>query len=79
MLSQVIPNHERGLYMGVQQTFGGVARVIGPIWAGFAFDYLGKGVPFFTGAALAAATIWLGVGIEDHIPSHSFVTKTTAS
>ena len=29
MLSQVIPNHERGLYMGVQQTFGGVARVGG--------------------------------------------------
>ena len=71
MLSQVIPNHERGLYMGVQQTFGGIARVIGPIWAGFAFDYLGRGVPFFTGAALAAATIWLGVGIEAHIPAHS--------
>ena len=70
MLSQVIPNHERGLYMGVQQTFGGLARVVGPIWAGFAFDYLGKGVPFFTGAALAGATILLGVGIEHHIPSH---------
>lgn len=68
MLSQVIPNHERGLYMGVQQTFGGLARVIGPIWAGFAFDYLGKGVPFYTGAALAAFTIVLGLGIEQHIP-----------
>ena len=70
MLSQVIPSHERGLYMGVQQTFGGVARVAGPLWAGFAFDYLGKGVPFFTGAALAAFTIFLGLGIERHIPSH---------
>jgi multidrug resistance protein len=69
MLSQVIPNHERGLYMGVQQTFGGIARVIGPIWAGFAFDYLGKGVPFFTGAALAAFTIVLGLGIERHLPA----------
>jgi MFS family permease len=68
MLSQVIPNHERGLYMGVQQTFGGLARVIGPIWAGFAFDYLGKGVPFYTGAALALFTLTLGVGIEAHLP-----------
>lgn len=68
MLSQVIPNHERGLYMGVQQTFGGVARVIGPIWAGFAFDYLGKGVPFWTGAGLALFTLTLGVGIEQHLP-----------
>jgi MFS family permease len=69
MLSQVIPNHERGLYMGVQQTFGGFARVIGPMWAGFAFDYLGKGVPFFTGSALALATIFLGLGIEAHLPA----------
>lgn len=71
MLSQVIPNHERGLYMGVQQTFGGLARVIGPIWAGFAFDYLGKGVPFFTGAALALFTLFLGVGIEAYLPSET--------
>jgi hypothetical protein len=55
--------------MGVQQTFGGLARVIGPIWAGFAFDYLGRGVPFATGAALAAITIVLGLGIERHIPA----------
>jgi len=27
-------------------------------------------VPFFTGAALAAITILLGVGIEHHIPAH---------
>lgn len=73
MLSQVIPNHERGLYMGVQQTFGGVARVAGPLWAGFAFDYFGHGVPFFTGAALAAFTIFLGLGIERHIPGHGTV------
>ena len=71
MLSQVIPNHERGLFMGVQQTFGGMARVVGPIWAGFAFDYLGKGVPFYTGAALAFLTIWVGLGIEKHLPGET--------
>jgi MFS family permease len=69
MLSQVIPNHERGLYMGVQQSFGGVARIAGPLWAGFAFDHLGKGVPFYTGALLAAGTILLGLGLEEHVPS----------
>jgi predicted MFS family arabinose efflux permease len=79
MLSQVIPNHERGLYMGVQQTFGGLARVIGPIWAGFAFDYLGKGVPFYTGAALAASTILIGLGIEAHLPSAAAKVPARAS
>ena len=65
-LSQVVPQHERGLYMGVQQTFGGLARVLGPIYAGLAFDYLGHGVPFFTGGAVVLATISLGLGMEQY-------------
>lgn len=69
MLSQVVPQHERGLYMGVQQTFGGVGRVIGPIYAGFTYDYLGHGVPFYTAALIVLATISLSVGIENSIPA----------
>jgi multidrug resistance protein len=65
MLSRVISSRERGLYMGVQQTFGGLARVIVPLWAGFSYDHLGRGVPFFTSAALVFGTIMLGVGIDD--------------
>jgi multidrug resistance protein len=61
LLSRVIEKHERGLYMGVQQTFGGVARVIGPLWAGWAYDNLGIGVPFWTGAALVALTLFVGI------------------
>jgi MFS family permease len=52
LLSRVVSPHERGLYMGVQQTFGGAGRVVGPIYAGWAFDHLGHGVPFYTGAAI---------------------------
>jgi MFS family permease len=65
MLSRVISNRERGLYMGVQQTFGGLARVIVPLWAGFSYDHLGRAVPFLTAAALVFGTIMLGVGIDD--------------
>ena len=66
LLSRVIERHERGLYMGVQQTFGGLARVIGPLWAGWAFDHLGVGVPFWTGAALVVSTLFLGLGMEGY-------------
>ncbi|MBM4193188.1 MAG: MFS transporter [Gemmatimonadetes bacterium] len=68
LLSRVVPAHERGLYMGVQQTFGGVGRVLGPLYAGFAYDHLGRGVPFYTGALIVLATISLTVGIEKNIP-----------
>ena len=65
MLSRVISSRERGLYMGVQQTFGGLARVIVPLWAGFSYDHLGRAVPMFTSAGLVLATIALGYGIDD--------------
>src|SRR6266513_1869112 len=65
MLSRVVSSRERGLYMGVQQTFGGLARVIIPLWAGFSYDHFGKTVPLFTSAALVLATIALGYGIDD--------------
>lgn len=67
MLSRIIERHERGLYMGVQQTFGGVARVVGPLGAGWAYDNLGVGVPFWTGAVLVAATLLLGVGMQNYV------------
>ncbi|MDQ3309156.1 MAG: MFS transporter [Gemmatimonadota bacterium] len=67
ILTRVIAAHERGLYMGVQQTFGGVARVIGPIAAGWAFDHLGPGVPFWTGAVVVLGTLALGAGMEEYI------------
>jgi len=63
LLSRVIPGHERGLYMGVQQTFGGMARVAFPILAGYAFDRVVE-LPFLVSAGLVAGTLFLGVGME---------------
>jgi MFS family permease len=65
LLSRVINRHERGVYMGVQQTYGGVARVLGPLGAGWAYDHLGEGIPFWTGAVLVAGTLLLSMGMEE--------------
>ena len=64
ILSRVIPSNERGLFMGVQQTFGGSARVLFPIIAGWAFDRFPE-LPFLMSAALVAGTILLGLGMEE--------------
>lgn len=64
MLSRVIPGHERGLYMGVQQTFGGMARVAFPILFGLAYDRV-TAAPFLLGAALVLGTLWVGAGMEE--------------
>lgn len=65
LLSRVISASERGLYMGVQQTYGGLARVVVPLWAGFAYDHLGHSVPFLTSAVLVLLTLLLGLGVDD--------------
>lgn len=65
LLTRVISASERGLFMGVQQTYGGIARVIIPLWAGFAYDQFGRGVPFITSAILVLGTVFLGLGLDD--------------
>jgi multidrug resistance protein len=65
LLSRVIPKNERGLYMGVQQAYGGMARVIVPLWAGFSYDHFGKNVPFITSSLLVLGTLFLNFGIDD--------------
>jgi MFS family permease len=65
MLSRVIEPRERGVYMGVQQSFGGAARVLFPLWAGWAFDRLGTPYPFWTSSVLVFGTILLGLRLEE--------------
>lgn len=65
LLSRVIASRERGLYMGVQQTFGGLSRVVIPLWAGFSYDHFGRAVPFLTSAALVLFSLFLNSGVDD--------------
>lgn len=67
LLSRVIPSHERGLYMGVQQTFGGASRAVFPLAFGVMFDRAGMGVPFWTSAAFVLFTLTLGAGLEGYV------------
>jgi MFS family permease len=66
LLSRVISSRERGLYMGVQQTFGGLARVIFPILFGFLFDRAVP-LPFLISGAMVAGTIYLGLGMDSYV------------
>ncbi|MES2176635.1 MAG: MFS transporter [Gemmatimonadota bacterium] len=66
LLSRVIPSTERGMYMGVQQTFGGIARVIFPIVFGMLFD-VSLPLPFLLAASLVLFTIYLGRDMQSYV------------
>jgi MFS family permease len=71
MLTRVVARHERGLYLGVQQTFGGAARVVFPVGAGVLMDRFGYGMPFLVSGILIIAMLPFAVrpGQEGAEPS----------
>jgi nitrate/nitrite transporter NarK len=66
MLSRAVSQRERGLYMGVQHTFGGISRVAFPLMAGYGMDVLGKGMPFLLAGALTLLCLILTTAMEDY-------------
>lgn len=55
---------ERGQVLGVQQTFGGISRVLAPIWATAVFQGWGTGVPFFIASGVVAGVTLLAFRVR---------------
>src|SRR2546425_4295786 len=69
LVSHRADKNEFGLVMGVQQALRGVASVIGPIWAGFAYQTLGPRVPFLACAAIIACATLLATRVPRGEPA----------
>ena len=63
LVSRLVPQEDRGMYLGLQQTFAGLARITAPLIYGQAFDLLGKGSPFWFAGTVVLATLLLGLGL----------------
>ena len=58
LISRRAGREEQGEVLGVSQSVGSLARVLGPLAAGFLFAEFGRDAPYLWGAALVAAA-WL--------------------
>jgi MFS family permease len=67
LLSRVVPGRERGLFLGVQQTFGGVSRVAFPVGAGILMDHFGRATPFWLSGLMVLATLGLTGAMESYM------------
>lgn len=63
LVSRFAVKSELGQTMGVQQAFGGIARMVGPMWAGAAFQHLSPSAPFWISAGLVAALVFWSAGL----------------
>lgn len=50
LISKVSLKNEQGMVLGTNQSLSAFARMLGPLWGGFSFQYLGYQIPFLTGA-----------------------------
>ena len=54
-ISRQVSAQQQGTVLGAAQAIDSLALIFGPVWAGFTFDSLGTGAPYWTGA------VWLGL------------------
>ncbi|HXV61451.1 MAG TPA: MFS transporter [Vicinamibacteria bacterium] len=79
LLSQRCQKSELGQVMGVQQAFGGLARIFGPIWAGAAFGRFGPGVPFEVAGVVVFLVSLLAARVRPESREYGVVTVPPAS
>ncbi|MDH3402381.1 MAG: MFS transporter, partial [Acidobacteriota bacterium] len=65
LVSGRAPDNETGTVLGVQQMVGGVSRMLGPMWAGLAFQHLGIRSPFWIAAALMVCAFFFAAVVRD--------------
>ncbi len=59
LISHRVASGEQGEVMGVVQSFGSLARILGPAFAGVLFGGVGPSAPYIAGAALMAGVLTL--------------------
>jgi DHA1 family tetracycline resistance protein-like MFS transporter len=61
LLSRAVSADRQGAFLGLNQSLGSLARVLGPLLAGGAFQFAGAASPFFLSAAILFAATLLAV------------------
>lgn len=82
MVSQLSPRRETGQSLGVQQAFGGISRVSGPLWSTAVFQVLSVDSPFWLCAGLMGIvlgmSLWLDRDAEAEATSLGDLSEGTA-
>lgn len=61
MISRFAPDKQQGAILSLNQSVSSFARVLGPLWGGFSYDFLGYEVPFLTGAVFTLLTFLIAL------------------
>ncbi len=73
LISKNTPPEKQGGILGLNQSLGSLARVLGPVWGGYVFDEVSIGFPFFSAGILIFMIFFVSLNLykKDLIQSHS--------
>ena len=63
LVSKVTSDEEQGITLGINQSLSAFARVLGPLFGGFTFEFLGYTFPFLSSAAFTLIIVVLSLSL----------------
>ncbi|MDC7676646.1 MFS transporter [Asticcacaulis machinosus] len=64
LISKAAPPDRQGAMLGFNMSMGAVARILGPILAGFLFSRFGPDAPILMGAVLCLPAAWMALQVD---------------
>lgn len=64
LLTRVVPREQTGSMLGISSSLGSLARVIGPLFAGFFYDHFGARGGFYATAAVVGVALLLNIALR---------------
>ena len=62
LISKLSHADEQGSVLGVSQSIGSLARIVGPVWGGYVYDHFGIVAPYFVASAIMLVAFVIAVG-----------------
>ena len=69
LISKTSQRQEHGGVLGISQSVGSLARILGPMWGGMLFDLAGPAGPYVTTAALMAVALLVALALPHQAPA----------
>lgn len=61
LITQRAKDNQTGVTLGVSQSIGSLARIFGPLWGGFIFQFAGYHYPYLTGGIFALVSFFMSL------------------
>ncbi len=79
LCANAVPDNEQGLLAGVNAALGGLASMLGPLWAGAVYDQISPASPYWMGAIVLVIASLILIQVKVKAPAASQTAPSSAA